>query len=419
MKGWLHRTFLSLSNHHFRTLWAGSLFSFVAFFMSTVVQAVVAFDLTGNNGAVGLVVFGQGLAQLLLGPFGGALADRVNKKYLILACQVLTFLVFVGLSALVAADLITVAALTVGSFLNGVSFSFLGPSRQAFVVELVQQDRRGNAVALNQVALNASRVVGPGIAGVLLAIEVIGATGAYMVMSALYGVAILATFRLPSVPPPTEARQRSILGDISDGFAYVAREARLRVLVLYFVTVMMVGFPYVTVLPGFVENELGRESTTISLLLSATAGGALLASTIVASLADSPRAILYYSGAALLFSASLLFTAAAPGVAAATVGMVVVGVGSGAFQTLNGAVIIRESDPRYFGRVMSLTFLAFAGFGLMGLPIGFFADAYGERVTLALMGVVVAALVVLMTAILLRLPAQRTVPAGAPGGGSR
>lgn len=412
------RTFQALENRHFRTMWIGSFFSFVAFFMSTVVQAVLAFQLTGSNSAVGLVVFGQGVAQLLLGPFGGALADRVSKKKLILFCQSLPFISFTALAVLVVTDLISVGYLVAGAFVNGVSFSFLGPARQAYIIDIVEERSRGNAVAMNQVALNASRVLGPAIAGLLLAIDVIGVSGAYFTMSAFYAVAMGSMLLIPGSPPPEGAGSRSVLGDVIEGYSYVASQPRLRTLVLFFVLVMMVGFPYVTVLPGFVENELGQDATVISLLLSVTAVGALVASLGVASLADSPRALLIYSAMGVVFGLSLIFAAVAPGVAFAVVTMLFVGIGSGAFQTLNGAVIIRESEPRYFGRVMALTMLAFAAFGLMGLPIGFLADQIGERGTLAVMGIVVCATTGILTTILLRIPEpEPVIVATSPSGG--
>jgi MFS family permease len=414
---WISNTFRALENRHFRVMWAGSFASFLAFFMSTVVQAVLAFQLTGSNSAVGFVVFGQGFAQLVFGPFGGAFADRVSKKKLILFCQGLTFLSFSALAILVATDQIAVIFLAGGAFINGVSFSFLGPSRQAYVIELIRPENRGNAVAMNQVALNASRVLGPAVAGVLLAIDAVGVTGAYVTMAGFYALAMGSMLLIPDAPPLADAKARSVFGDIAEGFRYVASQPRLRTLVLFFISVMMVGFPYVTVLPGYVENQLGRDATVGSVMLSATAVGALIASMAVASLADSPRALMIYSGMGVLFGVSLVLSAIAPTVFIAVAFMLLVGIGSGAFQTLNGAVIIREAEPRYFGRVMSLTMLAFAGFGLMGLPIGFLADAIGERMTLALMGAAVCGITVVITSILLRIPAIESVPAGSPGGG--
>ena len=417
MGHWFGRTFNALNNRYFRIMWIGSLFSFVAFFMSTVVQAVLAFQLTGSNSAVGFVVFGQGVAQLLLGPFGGAFADRVSKKRLILFCQSLPFVSFTALGVLVATDYIAVPFLVAGSFINGVSFSFLGPARQAYVIELIEERSRGNAIAMNQVALNASRVLGPAVAGGLMAVQFIGVTGAYFTMAGFYAVAIGSMLMIPGTPPHPDARARSVLGDIAEGMRYVASNPRLRTLVLFFVIVMMTGFPYITVLPGFVENQLGRDANVVSLMLSATAVGALIASMAVASFADSPKALLIYSGMGLLFGVSLVLSAVSPGVFIAVGMMLLIGIGSGAFQTLNGAVIIRESEPRYFGRVMSLTMLAFAGFGLMGLPIGILADQVGERVTLAVMGTAVCIVTLFITSILLRMSAAEAEPARVPGGG--
>ena len=164
MLAWFQRTFTALESRSFRTLWFGSFFSMVAFFMSSAAQAIVAFDLTGNNASVGFVIFGQGFAQLFLAPFGGALADRLPKKPLIIFFQAIIMAVFTSIAILIWLDLIAIWHLVTASFITGMSFSFMGPARQAYVVDLVEEGRRGNAVALNQVALNASRVLGPAVA---------------------------------------------------------------------------------------------------------------------------------------------------------------------------------------------------------------------------------------------------------------
>jgi MFS family permease len=401
MFDWAKRTFVALEDGPFRLLWFGSFFSFVAFFMSNAAQGIVAYDLTGNNGAVGFVVFGQGIAQLFLAPFGGALADRLPKKPLIGFFQFIILAVYVILAMLIWSDVIRIWHLVAGAFVTGMSFSFMGPARQAYVVDLVRENRRGNAVALNQVALNASRVLGPALAGGLIAWGFSGGGGAYATMAAFYAVTIVTTFILP--PSPGSATRRSVLGDIAGGFQYVASHPRLRVLIPYFILLIMVGMPYVALMPGFVKNELGGNNGGVGLMLAAQAAGGLTASLFVAGLADSPRAMVVYSGAGLLFGVSLVATAISPVLWVAAAGMFVSGVGSGAFQTLNGAVVIRESDPRYFGRVMSLTMTGFALFGLAALPIGFIADAAGERATLAGMGVAIVGIVAAFTFVLTRL----------------
>ena len=391
MTAWASSTFAALSNRDFRILWAGSFLAFVAFFMSTVVQSVVAFDLSGSNRAVGFVVFAQGIAQLALGPLGGALADRLSKKAVILSCQSAIFSAFVALGILVATGLIEVIYLALGSFAIGVAFSFLGPSRQAFMLELVETNRRGNAVALSQVALNASRILAPLLAGIMLNIGVLGAGGAFFGMGALYVGAIAGTVSLPDSRKPESGVKRSVFTDIASGLGYVAKTPQLRLLVLSYVLVIMFGFTYVTVLPGLVENELHRKANSITVLLGINAVGGLMASLGVASLADSPRARSIYTSMCLIFGAAMVVMGFAPTFLVLSIAMFVAGFGAGGFQTLNGAIVSHVTEPEYFGRVVSLTFLAFAASSIIALPVGMFADAAGERVTIWAMGGVVTA----------------------------
>lgn len=386
-------TFAAFQSRDFTVLWFGTLFAFIAFFMSTVVQGIVAFDLSGNNRAVGFVVFAQGIAQLALGPFGGALADRLSKKLVILVCQSVIMVCFFVLAALVATDAIRVPLLAAGSFVIGSSFSFLGPSRQSFMVEMVDAEKRGNAVALSQVAGNASRIIGPLLAAGVLAIDRLGTAGAYLAMGLLYVGTVGATISLPRGAAPAPAQGRSVLADVLIGFRYVAAHPRIRTLILSYVLIIMAGFSYVTVLPGLVENELNRSAGSITLLLGVSAVGGLSASLYVASLADTPRARRVYTLMTLIFGISLAASGFAPTYLLLAVGMFGIGVGSGGFQTLNGALVSHMTEPAYFGRVISLTFLAFAASSVLALPIGIFADVAGERATLVTMGASVMVIV--------------------------
>ena len=167
---WMESTFAAFRVRPFRILWFGTLLSFVAFFMSTVVQSVVAFELAGTNQAVGIVVFAQGVAMATLGPLGGAFADRWPKRRVIAMGQLVAASVFASIAALLAANAINLALLAGGSLVMGATFAFLGPARQALVVELVPEERRGNAMAISNVANTASRVIGPAVAGALSAV---------------------------------------------------------------------------------------------------------------------------------------------------------------------------------------------------------------------------------------------------------
>ena len=153
--------------------------------------------------------------------------------------------------------------------------------------------------------------------------------------------------------------------------------------------VIMLGFPHVTLLPGLVENELGRQAESISLLFSISAVAALATSLIVVRKADSPAGATIFAGLGLGFGISLVLLALAPTFEIAILAMLLLGATSGGFQALGMAVVMREAEPEFAGRVMALTMMAFGGFGLVALPVGFLGDAVGERATLGGMAVVV------------------------------
>jgi len=379
----------------------------IAFFTSNIVQSIVAFQLTGENGSVGFVVFGRGAAQLLLGPVGGALADRLPKKAILLSCQSITMVVFLVLAALSSSGSLTVTHLVVGGFIVGLTFAFLGPTRTAYMVDLVEFEHRGRAAALTQVALNASRVIGPAFAGVLLAIETVGATGAFLVMAGFYALALALHATVPpSSPEPAQpgAPRRAVLGDILEGIRYVRSSPRLRTLVALFVLTIMLGLPYVSVLPGLVEHQLHLPSAQVSVLYGASAAGGLLASLSMTALADSPHALGVYRAGGICFGLCLMLLWSVETLPMAAALMAVCGFGSGCMTTLNGAVLLRSTDARYMGRVMSLSMLAYGAYGLVAVPVGFAADAFGEGLTLAVLGGLVVAIVSSLGFVLVRTP---------------
>jgi MFS family permease len=335
------------------------------------------------------VVFTQGLAMAALGPLGGAFADRWPKRRILALSQTSSALVFTTLSATLAAGTLRLPGLALGTLLLGAGLSFLAPARQAFTAEIVPSRIRGNAIALNQVALTGSQLLGPACAGVVLASPA-GPAGAYAAMAVLYALAVALLLLLPGSRARSDSAGTHVLADLVDGLRYVRSHRRLRVLVLFFVSVVMTGFPYVTVLPGLMENELGRDAEAISGLYLFSATGGLSASLVAARLADSRLAEPLFVATSGIFATALAALSGVTSYGAAALAMLFVGIGFGGLQSLNGAVIVRACEPAYFGRVFSLTMLAFAGFGLMGLPVGMLADALGERGVLRVLAAGVA-----------------------------
>ena len=384
-------TFAALRVPVFRAMWFGTWASYLPFFMANVVNGVVAFQLAHRNSAVGTVVFAQGVAMAVLAPLGGAGADRWPKRRVLSLTQLAACAVFGAFALLLGVDRLSIAGMAAGSFALGISISFLGPARQALSAELVEPALRGNAVALNQLPLTGGQVLGPALAGVLLAAP-FGAIGAYAAMCACYAAAVLALQALPRSPARSNAGETHVLKDLGDGLRYVASHRRLRLLVPYFASVVMTGLSYITVLPGLVEHALGREAEATPPLFFTSALGGLAVTFLTARIADTRHALPVFVAMPFLLAAGLLALALAPSYPLAIAAMLPVGMGFSGFQGLNAAVMVRATEPGYFGRVSSLSMLAFAGLSLMSLPVGLLADAVGERTTLLVLAAIVATL---------------------------
>ena len=391
--------FGALTIPHYRTLFTGTLGSFTGFFMSTVLQGVVAFELTGTNTAVGSVVFGQGLGMLLFSPIGGAYADRLPKRRVVAIGQIISATIFGTLGFLFSIDQLTLGYLIAGAFTVGTAFGMLGPARSALAVDLVPDAMRGNAMALNNVANTMSRVVGPFLAGLLLAYDWAGPAFAYGTISLLYLSSATLLVLLPRSVVRENVGETHVLHDLKEGLRYVWNHKKLRTYLLFFVVVMLIGFPHVTLIPGLLENALGRDARDLTDFYLASAVGALFASLQVARYADSENAPLLYSLMAVGFGGGLTALAWAPSFEMAVACMLLVGASSGGFHALSGAVIARETEVVYMGRVMSLSMLAFAGFGLTALPLGVLADRIGERGVLFGMGATVFVISVWMATV--------------------
>jgi len=394
--------FDALLIRNYRMLFLGTLASFTAFFTSTVIQGVVAFELTGTNTAVGGVVFGQGLGMALAGPLGGAYADRLPKRRVIAIGQTLSAICFGSVGLLYASGTLEIFHLVINGFIVGCGFGFIGPARQALVVDLVPDRILGNAMALTMVSNTMSRVAGPLVAAVMIAYQGAGPAAAYGVMSVLYLTSAALLLLLPPSVVREDADETHVLEDLAFGLRYAWQHTRLRHLLIFFVGVMLIGFPHVTLIPGLLENQLDRSAEDLTRMALFSAIGALGASLTAARYADSPHATRIYSWLAIGFGMSLIILSAMPAFAFAAVSMLFVGAMSGGFHALNGAVIARETEPAYMGRVMSLTLLAFAGFSLTALPLGILADRFGERTVLFGMGSGVVVLALWMAAIVAR-----------------
>ena len=385
--GWVSTTFDAFRLPTYRTLWLGTIMAFVAFNTSMTAQNVVAYDLTGSNSAVGAVVFGQGVAMMVLNPFGGAIADRFSKRFLILLSQIVIGAVALAIALLIKTDLISIPLLTLGALLVGSMFAFLGPTRTALIAELVPEDRVGNGLALIQVGGNFARISGPFLAAALLSVPGIGAAGTYFIIAAIFIFVIATIYQLPNPPARSRDGRPSVLADVRSGFRYVRERPRLLHTVLSFHSVTILGMGVWVVLPGMAKDVLDAGTAGFGAMIGIAAAGGLVSSVLMAALADSKRADVYLNVTSIGFGLSLILVGVSPTFAVAVAMMVLFGATSTAFQTLNNVIAMRHTEHEYVGRVIGLVFLAWGLNAVVGLPIGALADIAGERAVMIGFGI--------------------------------
>ncbi len=386
-EGWFRRTFDSLRERNLRILWIGTLLNFVGVTMNQTAQGVVAFDLTGNSRAVGTVMLGMGLAMLLIAPIGGALADRVSKRRMLITCQAIGAATFVFVGFAISADFISIPILAASAFVSGTMFAMIRSVRNAYIGEIATPAQRGNAVAVQQLAMTVMQVTGPFLAGILIGWSAFGSAGTYTMMGAFFAIAIITMLQLPATSAPKRAFDApNILQDTWSGMRYGWQNAEIRWVLGGFLLLTVVGNPYITLLPGYVKRELGETTSNLGLLLGISAVGGFLVSLVAASMADSARAPRLLAACNLTFGASLIGLGLAPNLGSAAVVMLFLGAGTSGFQVLNLAVALRAADVAYMGRVASLTMMAMSLSSIVALPVGILADRFGDRPILTVMG---------------------------------
>ena len=398
MRGWLLDTFAALNVSAYRVYWLGGLLNFAALWTVIVTRGFLAFEITQSSAALGALFLAFGVPQLAFTMFGGVLADRVPRRPVIITGQGLFALNVAILGVLIVAGRAEYWMLVVSSIVDGVLVAFVIPARQAMIGDLVSPSSLGNAVALQQVSFSVARVIAPVVAGVTIAVATIGVGGTYLIAAALYVGTLLVFTRLPPTRVQPARRRGSPIAEIVAAIHYLRRRPALLVLVMIGYTLEMTAFTYAVFVPAVVAEVFDRGSVALGVMTSGMAIGALLASVVIAWVADRPGAWRVHSIAALGFGALLMLFALSPTFLTAVLAGVALGGGEIAFFSLNMSLSMRYSDPEYYGRVQSVLLLGFAMFGIAALPTGLVADAAGIRETLFAQG---ALAVSLMSAILL------------------
>jgi MFS family permease len=385
-------TFSSLSIRNYRLYYLGQIVSTSGTFMQSIAQAWLVLKLTNSGTALGFVTALQYLPILFLGPYGGVIADRFSKRKILYLTQSGAGILALILGLLVASGQVTLWMVYVLAACLGLINTIDNPTRQSFVVEMVGEAELKNAVTLYSSLVNLSRVIGPAIAGALIAF--VGLAPCFLINGISYAAVVAMLWRmrpgeLNSAPPLPRAK-----GQLRDGFRYVASTAVLRNTLIMLAIIGTLTYEFQVSLPVIAEFTFHGDASSYAFLTASMGLGAVFGGIFIAGQKKVLPSRLV-SGA-FLFGVTVLGAAFMPTLALAGFVLVLVGICSIYFTSLGNSILQLESSPQMRGRVMAFWSIAFLGSTTIGGPlVGWFAGVAGPRWGLALGGfaALVAALI--------------------------
>lgn len=383
-------TFAALRHRNFRLFFIGQLISLTGSWIQTTAQGWLVYQLTGSKVLLGTVAAVGSLPMLLFSLWGGSVADRHPKRTVIFFTQAAMMGLAFVFAALVATARIQPWHILALAALGGVAMAFDMPARQAFMVEMTSREDLMNAVSLNSSIVNGARVIGPAVAGLLMAH--MGLTWCFL-LNGLSFVAVmvgLRMMRLPRFVPP--AKPASTGRHMLEGFAYVVGHRRVLILLLLFAVVGVFGWSYSVLLPAYATDVLHVGEGGYGALLSANGFGALVGALTVATFGSRIRPRVLVLGGLWLFSATLLLLAVLRSYPLVLVCMAVNGWGMLLYFSTTNTLMQTSVSDAMRGRVMGIWALVFGGMmPIGGLESGLLSQAVGVPWTIAVGALVCAA----------------------------
>lgn len=376
-------TFTSLSNRNYRLYFAGHSVSVTGTWMQRVGQAWLVLELTGSGTLLGITTALQFLPLLLAGSWGGLIADRSDKRRLLLWTQSIAGLLALTLGLLTATGLVELWMVMGLAFSLGLVAMFDVPARQTFVREMVGPEHITNAVTLNSIVVNGAKIVGPGVAGVLIA--TVGLAPSFLINAVSYFAVVLALSRMDVGTLDRVPAVRRQGGQIREGWAYVRRTPDVAAPLLLMAGVGMLAYEFQVLLPLLARYTFGAGAQAFGLMNSAMGLGAVVGGLVVAgSLRPSWRTLI---GASTVLGITILAAAVAPTLPLALAALFAAGAASIAFLATGNSLLQLRAAPEMRGRVMALWSMALMGTTPIGGPlVGWIAEVFSPRIALGLGG---------------------------------
>lgn len=385
-KGRVASTFRALRHRNFQYFFAGQFISLTGTWMQTVAQSWLVYRMTGSVILLGAVGFASQIPVLLLAPFGGTAADRFDRRRILLITQSWAMLLAGTLAALTLTGTIQIWHLILIAVGFGVGNAFDIPARQAFVSDMVAREDLINAIALNSSMFNGARIVGPAIAGILVA--AVGEGWCFLGNSVSY-VAVLTSLLAMKIAPTVRRELKSPFTEIKEGFTYVATTPPIRALLLMLGLVSLAGTPYAVLMPVFANDLLGGDSGTLGFLMGCSGIGALAAALTLASRKHVFGLGKWVAAACAGLGASLIAFSFSRSVPLSALVLVPVGFSMMTEMASSNTLVQAMVPDQLRGRVMSVYSMMFMGLAPIGsLLAGTAAGIIGPAQTVAVGGAI-------------------------------
>ncbi|WP_020589628.1 MFS transporter [Desulfobacter curvatus] len=388
------QTFKSLSDPNFRTLWLGMFFTVASMQINVVTRSWIAYDLSGSALMLGVVAIARGLPQIILSPIGGVIADRFDKRKVLMIAQSILLVLALFNAILVHTNLIQIWHLVVIGIFQGAVFPFTMPTRQALIPLLVGKDNLPNALAMDSAGRNLNRVLAPSMAGVLITWC---PTIAFYTVAAFYLISILTMTKLPSVKATVDSTQNP-MQQMLYGFSYIIENRRLLIFIGMGFLAVTLGMPYQQMLAFFQDDVLHAGPEVLGFMYTAVGVGALFGSLFVVYRSGDPRRQGYQLIAGVCFGALLIPFALSGNLVFSLTCLVLIGFSNEVFMTVNHMMVILNTDEHLYGRVMGTYGMTLSLMPIATLPMGYFVDKIGGS-TIAGAGFLLAVTVLILSSI--------------------
>lgn len=386
------RSFTSLQHRNYRLLWFGTLVSNSGDWMDQIALNWLVYQITDSAVSLGLLNLFRLAPLLFFTLLGGVVADRLERRRLLVVTQSVAMLLAFLLAVLVSTGMVQfwmVLSIAIG---RGITLSFNQPARQSLISELVPAKELMNAIALNSATLNLTRILGPAIGGLIIA--TVGVAGAFYLNGASF-LAVLVSLAMMQFPVRHRVRsKRGMLEDLTGGLKYLRAQPALRSLVFLALAPMVLGMPYLTLLTIFASDVLKVGGSGLGLLTACSGVGAVAGSLFVASAElKTPRGWLMMTGM-FAFGLALLVFALSQSMLLSVASLVFAGASQQLYLTTNNTLLQTYVDEEYRGRVISTLFLNRSALPLGTMIAGFGAELFGIQGTVATMALLLTLLAI-------------------------